>query len=243
MRLVRLRKILSWLISLGAPLVLMAFSSGGLGGIKAAEAIPEVDHSTGLSFVRDEEVLAVLEKNNPKWQEESLVTINSALLEESLGRLNGAAGAEVYFELNGKVHLRVSQRRPILRVFDNRHSYYLDQQANVMALSGNFSAKVPVVTGHLDTTEQRQLTELFRFLEADEQLGPLISGGAKTTEGEFLLIPSWGNHKILLGELDGYPEKLKKLKAYYRFGMSANDRDELKLVNLKYANQVVCTKR
>jgi cell division protein FtsQ len=46
----------------------------------------------------------------------------------------------------------------------------------------------------------------------------------------------------MLGELDGYRAKLDKLQRFYLRGLSYEGWDTYRYINLKYKNQIVCTK-
>lgn len=237
----RIKNLLSWVVSTAAPLVLMAFSARTESQLPVKEAIAEVDHHSGMNFVLDEDVLQKLAESNPNWQGNPVAGINIQLLEERLEELNGTQKAEVFFQLNGKVYLHVTQRQPLLRIFDKKKSYYLDNQGNAIRLSDNFAAKVPIVTGIKDSADRAAVVHLFSSIRNEEFLKDIIAGGGKDENGEFFLIPSFGNHRVHLGSLDNCEKKLKKLSAFYRFGLGEENRNRLVLVNLKYANQVVCT--
>ena len=63
-------------------------------------------------------------------------------------------------------------------------------------------------------------------------------------EKEFELYPAIGNHKIIFGEAKDIAEKFEKLKLFYNEGLNKTDNwNKYAVVNLKYKNQVVCTKK
>jgi len=57
------------------------------------------------------------------------------------------------------------------------------------------------------------------------------------------LIPRIGSQVILLGSLDDYEKKLDKLKLLYEKALPAEGWNKYKMINLKYSNQIICTKR
>jgi cell division protein FtsQ len=62
-------------------------------------------------------------------------------------------------------------------------------------------------------------------------------------ENEYELIPRVGAHIILLGDMENFSYKLRKLKALYLKGLNKKGWNNYEQINLKYSNQVVCTKR
>jgi cell division protein FtsQ len=61
-------------------------------------------------------------------------------------------------------------------------------------------------------------------------------------EGEIEMFPKIGQQIIMLGDTSQVKEKLRNLKVFYTDGMKTTGWDSYKTINLKYRNQVVCTK-
>ena len=62
-------------------------------------------------------------------------------------------------------------------------------------------------------------------------------------EGDMELIPRVGNHTIILGDVSGLEDKFSKLMIFYKQGLSKTGWNEYSTINLKYNNQVICTKK
>jgi len=62
-------------------------------------------------------------------------------------------------------------------------------------------------------------------------------------KSEFELIPKIGNHTILFGDIKEMKDKFEKLIAFYKQGISKSGWNKYKTINLKFKNQVVCTKK
>jgi cell division protein FtsQ len=56
------------------------------------------------------------------------------------------------------------------------------------------------------------------------------------------LTPTVGNHQIILGKIADYRENLNKLQLFYEKGLAEVGWNRYSVINLKYKNQVVCTK-
>ena len=59
---------------------------------------------------------------------------------------------------------------------------------------------------------------------------------------EFELIPRIGSHVILLGKAEDLDDKFRRLYAFYRFGLNKIGWNKYSVINIKYKNQVVCSK-
>ena len=70
-----------------------------------------------------------------------------------------------------------------------------------------------------------------------------ITAIAFDEKNEIVLYPRVGDHKIILGVAGDFKNKFEKLKVFYRQGLGKVGWDRYSMINLKYHNQVVCTKR
>jgi len=173
--------------------------------------------------------------------------------------------AEVYYELNGTLHLDVVARKPVVRVFNDLGiSVYIDDEGSIMPLSSKYTARVPVANGNItlmlhqfigkNISELAELTnhpdaavlaDIFNVASTCSQSkfwSAQISQLYVNRQKEIELIPRVGDHHILIGNSNDLEKKLNKLKLFYAKGLDKTGWNEYKTINLKYANQVVCTK-
>lgn len=100
------------------------------------------------------------------------------------------------------------------------------------------------------------LTKLVNFVKSIENddfwgaqivqinvLGGGENGLGSWKEPQIELVPRAGDHIVLLGILDGYErEKLDKLKHFYLRGLWHEGWESYRYINIKYKDQIVCTK-
>ena len=60
---------------------------------------------------------------------------------------------------------------------------------------------------------------------------------------EFELIPIVGDFNIIFGDISNIEKKFEKLKLMYKTGFNNEGWNKYKTINLKYKNQIVCTKK
>ena len=60
---------------------------------------------------------------------------------------------------------------------------------------------------------------------------------------EFEIIPRVGAHQILLGNAENLELKFRNLKILYEEGLAYEGWNKYEIINLKYNNQVICSKR
>lgn len=151
--------------------------------------------------------------------------------------------ASVYLTVDGILKTRIKQRTPIARVVTNNGSYYVDKQAKKMPLSANHSARVLLISGAIVETDTAKIFELVSVILNDEFLKKQIIGIQKTLNNEFILKTRVGDQTIIIGEIDNLYQKFKNLKSFLNKTMEDNSIENYSTINLKYNNQVVCTKK
>ncbi|HOG20266.1 MAG TPA: hypothetical protein PKW37_07485, partial [Salinivirgaceae bacterium] len=171
----------------------------------------------------------------------------------------------VYRATDGTICINIEQRKPILRVINKyNQSYYVDTEGYLIPLSDHWSARVLVANGdivekshknraiHIDSLntnieikQQETLKELIilaKYINEDEFLNAQIEQ-IYVIRNEYEMIPKVGSHIIYFGTIDNYVDKFFNLKAIYYKGFANLGWRKYKAINLKYQNQVICTKR
>ncbi len=132
-----------------------------------------------------------------------------------------------------------------------------------MPTSDNYTARVPVASGFItdrqhvmqrynvanmsDSLKQisnlDELFELATFIRNNEFWRAQIQQIIVEPNGELTLVPTVGDHHILLGHTDKMEQKFKKLLLFYHKGLNKTGWDQYSHINLKYKDQVICTKK
>ena len=147
--------------------------------------------------------------------------------------------AIVYSDMNGKVCIKVKQRKPIVRIQSDKDGFYLDEDGLRMPLSDEYTARMLLVTGDVNTISLEDVFFITDKIYKDEFLKKQIVQ-IDVTESEMLMLTRLGE-QLEFGKVKNVKEKFEKLMLYYEKGNSQNK--EYKVLNLKYKNQIVCTKK
>jgi cell division protein FtsQ len=173
----------------------------------------------------------------------SVSKINTDKIETQLEKNRLIKNAECFKTIEGTIKIRIYQRTPILRIISNKGNYYIDNEGEVMPVPNNFSAFVPIATGYIEESyAKKQLYELALFLRKDKFWNAQIEQIYLAPNGDIELVPRVGNHQIILGKIENYTENLAKLKIFYEKGLNNVGWNKYSKINLKYKNQVVCTR-
>ena len=149
--------------------------------------------------------------------------------------------AEVYITIDGILGVNVTQRKPVARV-KNEPDFYLDEDGEKMPLSAEYSARVPIVTG-ISEHQYAGISVLIKEIENDDFFKELIVGMDIVNENDVVFSVRKNRFKVLFGPPVKIENKFQKFKAFYKILKRDSLLENYSLINLKYNNQVVATKR
>lgn len=150
-----------------------------------------------------------------------------------------------YDKINGaRLVIEIEQHEPILRVMSGRQQFYLNMQGETMPLSKSYSAHVAVASGYIKEKEVKdKLWPLAQFIYNDNFWRAQIEQIFVKRNEEVILVPRVGDHLIEMGKVSDFQTKLRNLKALYQKSFKKEGWNLYSKINLKFRNQVVCTKK
>jgi cell division protein FtsQ len=182
--------------------------------------------------------------------------IDLSAIESMVEKQNGIENAEVYIDLDGKLNIEVQQVLPVARVIlQDGTQGYLDRKGKWMNWSKHYTPRVIVVNGYVpdfrnqnpkkksNFISKNELLTLISTLQKDDFLQAQIEQIYINQRKEVVLIPRVGRHEILFGSVDDMETKFDNLRIFYAEGISKVDWNRYKSVDLRFKDQVVCTKR
>jgi cell division protein FtsQ len=203
----------------------------------------EIEFSNGDNlFMTHEMVNKLLIQKNESVKNKAKSLINLHKFERSVAKNPLVEEAKVYMTIAGSLKTVVTQRTPIGRVNTGIEGYYIDKQGLKMPLSVNYSARVPLVSGQFTDEDIPAVFLLLKKINSEEFLTNLIVGIHKASNGDYLLMTRIYDQEIRIGAIVGLDTKLKKLLVFYQKAIKDEAIENYKTIDLKYDNQVVCTK-
>jgi len=207
------------------------------------EILPAICDSVDNQFISRDEIKDIALEKYTGILGRKVDEVNCEEMEQFFKKHPAIENCEVYFTYGGALHIDVSQREPMLRVFNGSSSYYLDTNGKKMPLFNNHTAHTLVANGHINKLKSLDdLILVSQKIISDEFWNAQIEQLYVTKDGEFIMVPRVGDHLIEFGGLDRMDEKFRNLKALYKTGWDSREWNMYKRVNLKYKGQVVCTK-
>ncbi len=223
--------------------VLVMNPASGRGVCKAMDV--EVLDTLERHFITRGDVAVILSNSGMTPVGKKMNEINTEAIEEKLRENKLIKKVECYKTSGGKIKIEIRQKIPILRIFSNSGSYYVDSEGGVMPVTGvNFAAYVPVATGYIEKEFATSgLYKFALFLHDDKFWNTQIEQIYIAPNQDLEFTPRVGNHQVILGKMEQVEENLEKLRLFYDKGLDEVGWNRYSVINLKYKNQVVCTKK
>lgn len=193
-------------------------------------------------FVKSETVNKLLIENKKEAQSIQKDKLALDKLEKSINANAMIEKSEVFVSIDGVLNAVVKQRTPIARVFDESGSFYIDYQGSIMPLSEEFTARVPIVSGEISKEYKAGIYKLLRFVYDDDFLKKNIIGIQVLPNGSLMMMNRNFNYEIEFGRTINVELKFNNYKAFFQKAVLDSSLYNYKRINLKFTQQVVCTK-
>jgi len=203
----------------------------------------EIIDSIPDGFITGDYIRSILTRNKISPEGMRICNINLERIEQLMLEESHIERASCNYDAMGRLCIRVVPQQPVLHVISQKgEDYYLSSTGMTMP-TATFNVDLPVATGNI--TKQfaaEQLLEFASFIRDDlfwsEQIEQIHVVGPE----QIVLYPRVGQHVIELGSVDGFQEKLHRLRIFYRKGLEQVGWNKYQTISLAYDNQIVCTK-
>ena len=214
-----------------------------------------IDHDKDIFFLDASDIKSLLINSfGDSVKGDRIKNIAVGRIEKVIEENDFVQDAESWLDANGELHINIVQKQPLARVINSSGvNYYITEKGNKMPISTKFTSRVPVVTGNIkegtynsnmiETQVLKNVLELSRFFHANTFWNAQIEQIFVADNGEFILIPKLGDHKIEFGGINEMQEKFNKLEIFYKEGLNYMGWEKYETIKLDYKGQVVCDKK
>ncbi|KDN54504.1 cell division protein FtsQ [Flavobacterium seoulense] len=193
-------------------------------------------------FLKEEAVNKLLIENlgNPLAIGKDKLDLNK--LERKLDSNAMIDESDVFVSVDGVLKAVVKQKTPVARVINGSGSFYVDYKGGKMPLSDNFTARVPLVSGDINTKDKEKFTQLFRVIYEDEFLKKNIIAIQIMPNASLKMFNRNFDYQIDFGSMMNFETKFKNYKAFFQKAVLDSTLYKYKKIDLRFTKQVVCTK-
>lgn len=243
----------------GVVLVNVMRANSQVKGIKVV-----IDYGDNPKMVSEKAIRREILKQIPTLESYLVKQVSCEDVSEAVGKNPFVERNNVSINVGGRIIVKCVQRTPIARIFYDEKEFYLDRKGvcvplstmgskDVVVVSGDFHQKIrdnyvslnvadmvdDSVRGNFDIVN---VWKMVSYLYENPKYGVLFDQVYIDKARDIHLVPKLGDHTILVGDAEDLEQKLHNLWVLYKDGFSKVGWDEYSEINLKYKDQVICTK-
>lgn len=206
----------------------------------------------GDNFFVDEKDIARLLQADDKLIGKQQKDIDIRVLEAKLESEKWIANADLFFDNKYVLQVKVQENEPVARLFTvNGNSFYIDSTGMRLPLSDKRSARVPMFTSfpsdrtrlsRPDSLVMATVMELSMIIHNTPFWNAQVAQIDITPDG-FDMIPTIGNHVVILGKEGKMKDKLDRLYSFYKQVWAQVGLEKYEKLDVQFDGQVVATRR
>jgi len=203
-------------------------------------------------FIDEKDVKDLINEHS-NLENKKMNEVDLKAIETELEKTPWVKNAELFFDNNQLLQVRIEERQPVGRIFTvEGTSFYIDSSGVRLPLSDKLSARVPmftnfpsdkVVMAASDSELLRGVVKIGTFITTDSFWRAQIEQVYITPQGTFELTPMVGNQTIIFGDAEDIESKFNNLFSYYKRAWLQNGINTYSKLDVRFENQVVGVKR
>jgi cell division protein FtsQ len=179
--------------------------------------------------------------------------VNLNTLEKYLQTIRWVKNVELFLDNTQSLQVRIEQRIPIARIFTaSGNSFYIDKEGLQLPLKQLTVLRLPVFTNFpsdqekLSKPDSLLLNDVLHFTKAVSTDSFFMAQTAQVniaTNGDFELVPSVGDHLVLIGSVENIEDKLNRLYTFYKKVWVQSGLNAYQVIDCRFDNQIVALKK
>lgn len=203
-------------------------------------------------FIDEQQVLSILQSKHIV-AGTPIASIPLGDIENEFKQIAWIKNANFYFDNQRKLQVNIEQRVPIARVFTmSGNSFYMDNEGRRLPLKQLSVLSLPIFTGFtsdaptLSKPDSALLEEVLTFsntIKEDSFFTAQIAQININASGQFELIPTLGDHIVLIGSTENLKDKLNRLYTFYKKVLVPSGINAYQYIDCRFKDQVVALKK
>ena len=211
-----------------------------------------VGENTAALFIDEKEILQIIHEQGVK-EGQSIGELNLNILEKYLETIRWVKHVELFLDNAQVLQVKIEQRIPIARIFTaSGNSFYIDKEGLQLPLKQLTVLRLPVFTNfpsdqqNLSKPDSLLLNDILHFTKAVQNDSFFIAQTAQVNiavNGDFELVPTVGDHLVLIGSVENIEDKLNRLYTFYKKVWVQSGLNAYQVIDCRFDNQIVALKK
>ncbi len=243
----------TWALVGTGMLVLLVAAAKNQSGKICKDVIVNIKTTGGAQYISKTQILKTISGGKPELVKGQLIkTFDLNQLEDLLETNLWIRNAELFFDKNDNLHVDVTEREPVARIFTvSGASFYLDDAGEELPITNDQIARVPVFTSFPNETSvarekdsllKLQIREMGHYiLKHDFWMAQIEQ--VNINHYEFELVPKLGNHIILFGNGNLIEPKFNRIALFYQKIMNKTGWNYYSQLDVRFNKQLIASRR
>ena len=208
------------------------------------------------NFVSKADVKAFLDMEYGTYIGQPLDSIDLVQVEKIIDGRSAVHKSQAYITRDGRLNIRVTQRRPMVRFQKKDGGFYADADGFLFPLQSSYASRVQVVDGDIplkansgykgEITDPKEkewiekVLRMVRYMEESKTWKDKIVQMTVSDNGELTLVPREGKERFLFGQPDNIEDKFSRMEMYYTGILPAKGEGKYTKISVEYDGQIVC---
>ena len=211
-----------------------------------------VGENTAALFMDEKEILQIIHEQGVK-EGQAIGELNLNTLEKYLETIRWVKKVELFLDNAQVLQVKIEQRIPIARIFTaSGNSFYIDKEGLQLPLKQLTVLRLPVFTNFpsdqekLSKPDSLLLNDILHFTQAVAADSFFMAQTAQVniaSNGDFELVPSVGDHLVLIGSVENIEDKLNRLYTFYKKVWVQSGLNAYQVIDCRFDNQIVALKK
>jgi cell division protein FtsQ len=198
------------------------------------------------------EILQIIHEQGVK-EGQTIGEVNLNVLEKYLETIRWVKHVELFLDNAQVLQVKIEQRIPIVRIFTaSGNSFYIDKEGLQLPLKQLTVLRLPVFTNFptdqekLSKPDSLLLNDILHFTKALQSDSFFTAQTAQVNiavNGDFELVPSVGDHMVLIGSVENIEDKLNRLYTFYKKVWVQSGLNAYQVIDCRFDNQIVALKK
>ena len=224
-------------VAITAILCISTFSYNG--GDECKAVIVEITDIGQRQYTSENSVLQHIRQQGLNPVGKIFDSINCGRIEQSVAAYEPVRTAECYKTSGGEIHIRITQRQPLVRVITATDSYFVDSDRRTMSILPSIRTDVLIAEGSIGTQmAKNEIADFAEWLQKNDYWRGRITRIAVRSDKNITAFQHSGEPCIVLGKIIGYKKKLKRLRTFMEAG-SEMDIKSYKELDVSIDGQVI----
>jgi cell division protein FtsQ len=211
-----------------------------------------IDYDHDNYFIGKEEVLSLMTHHGEEIIIGQIVdNIRLKELEERIETHNFVEDAQVFKDHKGFLTVKITQRRPLARVIDQKGpDAYIDDKGKCIPSSERFTARVMLIDGSysrnlkkenfLSSEKGKEYFDLITYINQNSFWKAQLAQMTIEANGDVIFHPQIGDEIIEFGKPEEIEAKFRKLKVFYKKIYPFKGFNHYDKISLNFKDQIIC---